>query len=83
MASARIRTQAYTAVICIADRSVTDLPEMEPPIKKVYPLPAVRSTGLSRDLKMLEKILIATSYRSNILDTLCDIIPLEKNKNEL
>lgn len=31
-ASDRIRTQEYTAVICMADRSVTALPELEPPI---------------------------------------------------
>ena len=31
-ASDSIRTQEYTAVICMADRSVTALPELEPPI---------------------------------------------------
>ena len=30
-ASARMRTQEYTAVICIAERSVTALPEVVPP----------------------------------------------------
>ena len=34
MASAKIRTQEYTAVICMAERSVTVLPEVLPPRKK-------------------------------------------------
>jgi hypothetical protein len=29
-----MRTQEYTAVICMAERSVTALPEVVPPMKK-------------------------------------------------
>ena len=52
MASDKIRTQAYTAVICIADRSVTALPEDEVPIKKEPP--PDRFLGLSLDRNMLD-----------------------------
>ena len=34
-ASERIRTQEYTAVICMEVRSFTCLPEAEPPMKKL------------------------------------------------
>jgi len=50
IASERIRTQEYTAVICMAVFSFTTLPEVEPPHKKLLPLP--RFLGLSRGLNM-------------------------------
>lgn len=34
MASDRMRTHAYTAVICMAERSLTAFPAVEPPMKK-------------------------------------------------
>ena len=49
IASARILTQLYTAVICMADVSVTILPLVVPPKKKLYRLPLRLSFGLSRD----------------------------------
>ena len=52
MASDKIRTQAYTAVICIAERSVTALPEDEVPIKNEPP--PDRFLGLSLDRNMLD-----------------------------
>ena len=39
MASDRIRTQAYTADICMAERSFTDCPAAVPPKKKENALP--------------------------------------------
>lgn len=67
MASDRIRTQAYTAVICIADRSVTDLPAIDPPVKNVYALPAVRFEGLSLDRKSPEKMLTLLPPKRRII----------------
>jgi hypothetical protein len=37
--SARIRTQAYTAEVCIAVRSFTALPLVVPPKRKLQPPP--------------------------------------------
>ncbi|CQR75073.1 hypothetical protein SpAn4DRAFT_4437 [Sporomusa ovata] len=39
MVSARILTQAYTAVVCMAVRSFTVLPLVLVPKKKLYALP--------------------------------------------
>ena len=39
MDSARMRTQAYTADICMAERSFTDCPAADLPNMKEYPLP--------------------------------------------
>ena len=57
-ASDSTRTQEYTAVICIAERSVTFFPAVELPVKKRYALPAVLFLGLSLDLNSPEKILM-------------------------
>ena len=64
MASARILTQEYTAVICMADRSVTVLPEVLFPMKKWYALPVVASLGWSRDLNSPLKIPIVITVLS-------------------
>lgn len=48
MDSDRMRTQAYTAVICMADRSFTLFPAAEVPMKKLYVLPDVAFLGPSR-----------------------------------
>ena len=48
MDSDRMRTQAYTAVICMADRSFTLFPAAELPMKKLYALPDVAFLGPSR-----------------------------------
>ncbi len=61
MASDRILTQQYTAVICIADCSVTRLPELLDPKKKLYADPGVLFVGLSLDLKKVEKMVILFS----------------------
>lgn len=58
MASDRILTQQYTAVICIAVCSVTRLPELLDPKKKLYADPGVEFVGLSLDLKNVESIFI-------------------------
>ena len=39
MDSAKMRTQAYTADICIAERSLTACPAADLPNTKEYPLP--------------------------------------------
>jgi len=54
-----MRTQEYTAVICIAERSLTFLPMELPPIKNRYALPDVAFFGLSLDLKIPFNIPIA------------------------
>nr|DAF10491.1 MAG TPA: hypothetical protein [Caudoviricetes sp.] len=59
-----MRTQEYTAVICMAERSLTFLPAVEPPKKKLYPLPDVRFWGLSRDLNKPEKMPIGLTSLS-------------------
>lgn len=63
MASDKMRTQAYTAVICIAERSVTAFPEDEVPIKNEPP--PDRFLGLSLDRNMLDinPIFIPPNYR--------------------
>jgi hypothetical protein len=43
-----MRTHAYTAVICIDERSFTALPLVEPPNRKLYEDPAVLFCGLPR-----------------------------------
>jgi hypothetical protein len=49
MVSARMRTQAYTAVVCMAVRSLTVLPLAVPPKKKLYVLPYKVFLGLALD----------------------------------
>ena len=46
-ASESILTHEYTAVICIADLSLTAFPLADEPSKKLYPLPAVAFLGAS------------------------------------
>ena len=45
---ARVAEQAYTAVICMADRSFTHFSAAELPMKKLYALPDVAFLGPSR-----------------------------------
>ncbi len=46
-ASDKIRTQEYTVVIYMAERSLTRLPDVEFPMKKRYALPDVLFLGAS------------------------------------
>jgi len=57
MDSANIRTQAYTAVVCIAVLSFTDLPDDVPPKRKLNELPTL-FCGLSREWNRPENMLI-------------------------
>ncbi|KUK52898.1 MAG: hypothetical protein XD78_1637 [Desulfotomaculum sp. 46_296] len=56
MVSARIRTQAYTAVVCMAVLSLTVLPLAVPPKKKLYVLPYRLFLGLARGFNKADKI---------------------------
>jgi hypothetical protein len=58
MVSASILTQAYTAVVCIAVRSLTVFPLDVPPKKKLYALPNRLFFGLSLALNKRENTLI-------------------------
>jgi hypothetical protein len=56
MVSAKILTQAYTAVVCIAERSLTDFPDVVPP-KKYRDIPdGLFSCGLSLDLNRFKNL---------------------------
>jgi hypothetical protein len=55
MVSARMRTQAYTAVVCMAVLSLTVLPLAVPPKKKLYVLPYRRFLGLARGFSKPER----------------------------
>lgn len=57
-ASARILTQAYTAVVCIAVLSLTGFPLVVLPNKNEYPASAALSTGLSLACPNPNKLLI-------------------------
>jgi hypothetical protein len=49
-----MRTQAYTAVVCMAVLSLTVLPLAVPPKKKLYVLPYRRFLGLARGFNNLD-----------------------------
>ena len=55
MVSARILTQAYTAVVCSADFSLTDFPLELMPKKKLYGLLQKLFFGLAREGKSLDR----------------------------
>ena len=71
IASDNMRTQEYTAVICMAVFSLTTLPEDEPPHRKLVPPP--RFLGLSRALNIPLKMFIGNSLQLKNEQSACVI----------